>query len=123
MIGIPHSTVGLMSPALGEIDHYVRAFETPGPFGPAAIEAFLPPPKTPFTRTLPAKLIRIDMEVPLGMRSGDIDDYRRAVPAAFRDPATVAAVAFEEFRQRREHGEEPDPGEYARDYGSTSPIG
>src|SRR5207249_10312547 len=48
------------------------------------------------------------------------DDYRAANPAPFGDPALPQAIAFEEYRQRREHGETPDPDDYARRYGVST---
>jgi serine/threonine protein kinase/tetratricopeptide (TPR) repeat protein len=119
MIGTSHSAPGIRPAPLDSVDDYVMAFEAAWALsGPVAIEAFLPPPNNPIYPATARELIRVDME--LRWDSGQaqrVEDYRATLPAAFRDPATVVAVVFEEFRQRRDHGEHPDPAEYARKFG------
>src|SRR5207244_5625949 len=46
-----------------------------------------------------------------------LDDYRRRFPALFANPDSAQAVAFEEYRLRRQAGERPAPAEYEACYG------
>ena len=106
-------------PSLGAVDRFVKAFEAAwAQFGPVDVRAFLPLPEHTAYLAAARELLRVDMELRWGSRQArDLDYYRRSFPAAFRDRAVATAVAFEEFRLRREHGETPDPAEYAEKYG------
>jgi serine/threonine protein kinase len=79
---------------------------------------FLPEPGSPlFTATL-QELLRVDLEFhwsrgePVPLKA-----YRSRFPEFFADRANVQAVAFEEYRLRRQAGENPTPEEYAREFG------
>ena len=94
------------------VDQFVKEFEAARAYcESAAIEQFLPPTDHPLYPAAVRELVRVDLE--LGWDRGrprSVDDYRRTFPTVFRDPAALAAVAFEEYRQRREHGEDVRPG-------------
>src|SRR5438067_1362071 len=92
-----------LAPApVGAIDPFVKAFEAAWDLaGHASVEAFLPPEDDPLYARAVLELVRVDLE--FGWETGrprDLDDYRRAFPAVFADPAALRAVAFEEYRQR-----------------------
>src|SRR5262245_33069085 len=97
-----------------EIDRYVAAFEVACAndetadrrrFAPeAGHELYLP---------VLRELVRIDLE--LGWAQGrpkPLAAYRESFPELFRDPDSVQAIAFEEYRLRRQAGECPSPAEY-----------
>src|SRR5439155_22520276 len=44
-------------------------------------------------------------------------DYQRRFPCLFADPEGLQAVVWEEYRQRRQAGREPDPDVNERRYG------
>src|SRR5215207_10001628 len=99
----------LARPRVGAIDPFVKAFEEAwDTAGHAEVEAHLPPADDPLYSRAVLELVRVDLE--FGWNNGrprDLDDYRAAFPEVFRDPTALHAVAFEEYRQRREHGEDP----------------
>jgi eukaryotic-like serine/threonine-protein kinase len=103
---------------IGAIDPIIKAFEAAWDAGaPASVGSFLPPPDDPLYAKAVLELVRVDLE--FGWEHGrprTVGDYRAAYPDVFGDPLALRAVAFEEYRQRREHGEDPDPGDYARQY-------
>src|SRR5438270_48897 len=105
-------------PHLDDADRHVKQFEEAWlRSGPAAVEAFVPPADDPIYAAAVRELIRVDLEY--GWEYGQprsVEDYRRSFPDVLGDPAALAAVAFEEYRQRREHGDNPAPVEYARKY-------
>ena len=117
----PHST-SLLRVAKRQdagVDHYVKAFEAAwARSGPVAIEDFLPPPDDAAYARIVRELVRVDIEFCWdGGRPRDLDEYCRAFSEVFGDPAMLTAVAFEEYRQRRDHGQAPEPAEFARKYG------
>jgi serine/threonine protein kinase/tetratricopeptide (TPR) repeat protein len=101
------------------VDRYVKAFEAAWTdAGRATVESFVPPADDPAHAAAVRELVRVDLEFGWDCgRPRNVDDYRQAFPGVFADPAALAAVAFEEYRQRREHGQDPDPVEYADRYG------
>jgi serine/threonine protein kinase/tetratricopeptide (TPR) repeat protein len=107
------------SPPIDAVDPYVKAFEAAWVnSGPVAVEAFLPSADDPVYPRAVRELVRVDLE--FGWNCGKprgVDDYRRSFPTVFADRANLAAVAFEEYRQRRGHGENPDLAEYSTKYG------
>jgi serine/threonine protein kinase/Tfp pilus assembly protein PilF len=81
------------------------------------LDAVPPPGHRHYARVV-CELVRIDLEMGWGRgRPRDLDAYRRDFPDVFRDPAALGEIAFEEYRQRREHGENPSPQEYHDRYG------
>src|SRR6476660_1288760 len=103
----------------GAIDGFVRAFEAARAGGDRRpLSAFLPPPHHQCYDRVVRELVRIDLE--MGWDAGQprsLDDYMREFPGAFAHASVVQEVAFEEFRQRRNHGERPSSQEYAQRFG------
>src|SRR5262249_17944346 len=102
-----------------EVDAYVWAFERAyADWGGADPAAFLPPSDHPLHSTVLRELVRVDMEYGWDRRCPkDLDEYLRAFPALSRDRDALGGLAFEEFRPRRQAGEDPSPDEYERRYG------
>jgi serine/threonine protein kinase/tetratricopeptide (TPR) repeat protein len=103
----------------GAIEHFIRAFETARTNGDRSeIQQFLPPREHPYYDQVVRELVRIDLE--FGWESGNprpLDDYIRKFSSTFSRPSVVREVAYEEYRQRCEHGERPSPEEYATRWG------
>lgn len=101
-----------------DIEAAVEAFEQAHAAGAADPVAFCPPPGDPLHIPVATELVRADLE--FTARAGRpirLEVYRKKFPALFADPAALAAVAYEEFRLRREAGERITPGEYKTAYG------
>jgi serine/threonine protein kinase/Tfp pilus assembly protein PilF len=100
-------------------EDFLEAFEVARAAGTATdLAAFLPAPGHPQRRAVLPELIRIDLE--FGWTEGrpvPLDDYLRRFPELQEDAAARAAVAYEEFRLRRQAGQTPTPEEYALRYG------
>jgi serine/threonine protein kinase/Flp pilus assembly protein TadD len=102
-----------------DLAHRVEAFEvvldaTPG----ADLAAFLPPPDHPLYLAVLGELVRIDLERAWAAgRRKRAAEYAARFPAVLANPSLLAAVAFEEYRQRVRAGERPDPEEYRHRYG------
>ena len=79
---------------------------------------FLPPPGHPLRHEVLGELIRIDLEHAwTGGRPKRLAEYRDRFPAVFETMGVLSEVAFEEYRQRRLHGEATSPEEYRAAYG------
>jgi serine/threonine protein kinase/tetratricopeptide (TPR) repeat protein len=104
------------------IDEIVDAYETARALGdPADLEVFLPPPDHPEYLAILCELIRVDLEH--CWRDGcphRLDHYRGRFPELFQHRRFVQEIAFEEFRLRRQAGEDPSPLEYRRRYGADT---
>src|SRR5262249_18373429 len=67
------------------------------------------------------ELVRVDLEYSWhDGRANRLDDYRIQFPELFRHRKWVQEIAFEEFRLRRQAGEDPSPLEYRRRYGADT---
>ena len=102
------------------IDEIVEAYETArarrrtgGPRGiPAA-------PDHPQYLAILCELVRVDLEYSWqDGRPNRLDHYRGRFPELFEDRQWVQEIAFEEFRLRRQAGEDPSPLEYRRRFGA-----
>ena len=109
---------GLVDPQRLELDRYLRAYEAAqrrdSNADPAA---FLPDPDHPLYGAVLRELVRIDME--FGWEHGRprrLREYQQRFPVLVRDREILQAVAFEEYRLRRQAGEEPLPEEYRLAY-------
>jgi eukaryotic-like serine/threonine-protein kinase len=102
------------TPAWEEIDPFVAAYEeSQGRAGRAEITAFLPDTGHPHYRAILRELIRVDLEYGWrGGRARRIEDYLAVFPELREDQAALQAIAFEEYRLRRQAGETPAPAEY-----------
>ena len=84
----------------------------------ADLEGFLPTSEHPLYLSVLRELVRVDLEYGWQRHQPrSLEDYRRRFPALFADPASLEAVAFEEYRLRQQAGELPYPGEYRERFG------
>lgn len=101
------------------VDQHLAAFEAARRSGPIVdFSPFLPPRDQAIAETVLKEIIRVDME--FGWTEGHptrLSEYRSRRPELFSDPDTLAEIAFEEFRLRRQTGDRTDPAEYERDFG------
>src|SRR5579885_2826650 len=102
-----------------ELDSFVAAFEAAQAHGASIdLTAFLPGPDHALYGDVLRELVRVDLEYGWARgRARSLEDYRRAFPQLFRNADDVRAVTFEEYRLRRQAGEDPDPDEYRRRFG------
>ena len=102
-----------------ELDAFVEAYELRRSADPAVdVATFLPAADHPLRLEVLSELIRIDLEY--GWRNGSprpLGDYQQRFPELFRDPGRLAAIAFEEYRLRRQLGERVTPAQYAQAWG------
>jgi hypothetical protein len=101
------------------LDDFVEAYESElAERGHAELVRFVPPPEHPLRRAVLRELVRVELEH--GWRQGaarSLAEYCRDWPELTAQLDDLAAVAFEEYRQRRLAGETPDPAEYERQFG------
>jgi serine/threonine protein kinase/Tfp pilus assembly protein PilF len=103
-------------PAL-ELDDFVLPFETARKESPADLAEFLPPAGHPLRAEVLCELVRVDLEY--GWRQGrptPLADYVERFPTLQNDRG-FAEIAFEEFRLRRQAGEEVGGEEYRQRWG------
>src|SRR5262245_39166246 len=102
-----------------QLAHQVDAFESALAADPATDYArFLPPPGHPLYPAALGELIRVDQEHAWSRgRARRLSEYTSRFPLVLEQPALLAAIAFEEFRQRRRAGEVVRPAEYRLVYG------
>lgn len=96
------------------IESYERARESAGV---VAAADFLPAGDHPQFREIACELLRVELEY--GWRSGTpraLEAYRGDFPAVFADDSLRQQVAFEEYRLRHEHGQQPSLDEYRHKY-------
>jgi serine/threonine protein kinase/Tfp pilus assembly protein PilF len=102
-----------------ELAHRVEAFEVVLDDRPDAdLASHLPPTDHPLYLAALGELIRIDLE--RGWATGRrkrLADYAPRFPAVLTNPTVLAAVAFEEYRQRVRGGEPVAPEEYRLRFG------
>ncbi len=110
-----------MPRTVADLAHRVDAFEDAlARDSTADLAEFLPAPGDADYGPTLAELIRVDMERAwFAGRPQRLDDYRRRFPDAFARHDVLAAVAFEEYRQRRLVGETVLPNDYHRRLGVT----
>lgn len=101
------------------VDPFVQAYEAArARNGRAFVGDHLPPGTHPDYVLILAELVRVDLEY--GWADGHprfLDKYLAEFPDLRHDSHLLTDVAFEEFRQRLEHDEQPTPQEYRRKYG------
>ena len=79
---------------------------------------FYRPPAIVSTALVLRELVRIDLEFNwAGGRRKSLEEYQASFPELFRDRESLGAIAFEEYRLRRQAGEDATPAEYERRYG------
>jgi serine/threonine protein kinase/tetratricopeptide (TPR) repeat protein len=108
----------VIPPRLAELDDFVEAYESARAKDSAAeLAEFLPALEHPQYLSVLRELIRIELEC--GWQAGNpkpLESYREKFAALFHDPAHLEAVAFEEYRQRCQAGEQPSAAEYRQRY-------
>src|SRR5688572_24663501 len=102
-----------------ELAHLVEAFEDALARDPdAGPDGFLPAANHPLHVEVLVELVRVDLENAwAGGRPRRLAGYLDRYPALAAASEAVAAVAFEEYRLRRLHGEPATAAEYAEAYG------
>lgn len=105
-----------------DLANRVDAFESALAADPAAdIAKFLPRPDHLLYLPLLAELVRIDMEHAWDRgRRARLPAYTARFPAILGTEEVLAAVAFEEYRQRRRAGEAVTPADYRATYGVST---
>lgn len=108
----PHSLT------MNDLTACVEAFEDAIADGQRApIELYLPNVEHPEYEAIVIELARVELELcGLEMGADSVDDYRRRFPTVFDRPQNLSQIAFEEFRVRRQRGEDVDRREYAARY-------
>ena len=82
----------------------------------------MPPAVHPHYVSVLRELVCVDLDYGWGRgEPTPLDEYRRRFPALFADPETARAIVWEDYRQRRQAGQEPDPEDYRRRFG-VNPI-
>lgn len=101
------------------VEHAVEAFERDhARSGQADPTTFCPPPGDPLRLQIVEELVRVDLEFSRqDGRSRRLEDYRAVFPDLFEDKVALAEVAFEEYRLRRQAGEDVHPHDYQTAYG------
>src|SRR6185312_10442903 len=104
------------------VDVAVDAYESARARGDRVdVATFLPPPDHPEYLAILCELVRVDLEYSWqDGRPNRLDHYRGRFPELFRDRRWVQEIAFEEFRLRRQAGEDPSPLEYRRRFGADT---
>jgi serine/threonine protein kinase/Tfp pilus assembly protein PilF len=108
-----------VSAATSDLDTFVAAFEAAQTRdGKADLKAFLPDSAHPLYVDVLRELVRIDLEYGwAGGRPRPLQDYQRDFPQLFSNPLDLQAITFEEYRLRRQAGEDPDPDDYQGRFG------
>ena len=104
------------------VDEAVEAYESArARDGQIDLDAFVPDADHPLYLSILCELVRVELEY--SWRNGRpkrMDHYRARFPELFRDGKWVQEIAFEEYRQRRQAGEDPSPLEYRRCFGADT---
>ncbi len=104
------------------LDEVVEAYESArARDGRVDLGDFLPDQEHPEYLAILCELIRVELEYTWQHgRPVRLDDYRCRFPELFRDRRWIQELAFEEFRLRRQAGEDPSPLEYRRCFGADT---
>ena len=106
-------------PQDAQLDDFLRPYEAASSGGQRVdLKAFLPPAGHPLHLSVARELVRIDLEFNWGSgRPKPLEEYRGDFPDLFRDRESLSAIAFEDYRLRRQAGEDAAPAEYERRFG------
>jgi eukaryotic-like serine/threonine-protein kinase len=106
-------------PREAELDDFLRPYEAARSGGERVdLKAFLPPVGHPLYGLVLVELVRIDLEFnSVGGRPKALEEYRCDFPDLFRDRESLCAIAYEEYRLRRQAGDDAAPAEYERRFG------
>jgi eukaryotic-like serine/threonine-protein kinase len=104
------------------VDQVVEAYESAlAREGRVDLADFLPAADNPEYLAILCELVRVDLEYSWRVgRRNRLDHYRERFPELFSDRRWVQEIAFEEFRLRRQAGEDPSPIEYRRRFGAAT---
>lgn len=101
------------------LDDFISAYEAAqSRDGDANLADFLPAADDPHYREVLRELVRVDLEY--ARQHGaprPLAEYLERFPDIAEDPASLAEIAFEEYRLRRQAGEEVTPETYQRELG------
>jgi eukaryotic-like serine/threonine-protein kinase len=104
-----------------ELEDVVAAFESARKRdGHLDLSEFLPNLGQPLFGPILAELVRVDLE--FGWQQGrpkTLEDYQRQFPELAEDPELWPQIAFEEYRLRRQAGENASPEDYRARLGSA----
>jgi serine/threonine protein kinase/Tfp pilus assembly protein PilF len=88
------------------------------------LDDFLPATDHPLRKTVLRELIRVDLEYRWESgRPRSVDEYLQLFPELKHDPEGARDIAFEEYRQRQQAGEDPSPAEYEERFGCSDSSG
>ena len=104
------------------VDEVVEAYEAArARNGQVDLADFVPDADHPLYLAILCELVRVELEYSWhDGRPKRMDHYRARFPELFRDGKWVQEIAFEEYRQRRQAGEDPSPLEYRRRFGADT---
>jgi eukaryotic-like serine/threonine-protein kinase len=102
-----------------DFDCFIAAFEAArNKDANTDLADFLPDRNNPLYLPVLRELVRVDLECKWTCGQGrQIEHYRQNFPELFDDRQSLQAICFEEFRLRRQAGEDISPAEYQRQYG------
>jgi serine/threonine protein kinase/tetratricopeptide (TPR) repeat protein len=106
-------------PTLPTLDDVVAKFEAAlARDSQADLSSFLPDESHPLRASTLVELVRIELEHEWEKgQPRNLDSYFLRFPEVFAETARRQEVAYEEFRLRRQVGQDPDPLLYAKQYG------
>ncbi len=102
-----------------ELDRFVEAYEAAQVRdGCADLASFLPDAPHPLYREVLCELVRVELEFAWerGQRPS-LEAYLHRFPRLAEDPVSLREILFEEYRLRRQAGENPSPEEYQLRFG------
>src|SRR5207247_4552392 len=101
-----------------DLPHIVEAFEAAlERDGNSDLAAFLPAEGHPLYLSILSELIRVDLEKRWKNQAPHrLADYGARFPAILHNASILESIAFEEYRQRRWHGEKATPEEYRQQF-------
>jgi len=108
-----------VSRSVAQLDDFVAAFEEAlRRDGQADIREFLPQSNHALHDSVLSELIRVELEHDWEQgHPRPLAEYRRLFPDFFRNPDHLQAIAFEDYRLRRQAGQTASPEEYERAHG------
>src|SRR4051794_849213 len=107
-----------------DLDSILDAFERDDEVsGGADVADYLPDAGDPAYHQIAVELIRVDLERSWARGSKKpLEAYRDVTPLLFADPRRLAEIAFEEYRLRRQSGEQVAVAEYKRRYAIDTSV-
>jgi serine/threonine protein kinase/Flp pilus assembly protein TadD len=106
-----------------DLDSILDAFERDDEVSGADVVDYLPDAGNPAYHQIAVELIRVDLERSWARGSKKrLESYRDVMPLLFADPQRLAEIAFEEYRLRRQSGEQVAAAEYKRRYAIDTSV-